>query len=135
MKRIKYSVPEFVYGQNRGEFFRFLDLKGKNLRIGGRHEGEWLYECPRDTPGLGGEEMRRITAALAVVGVIVFMSLSVGAAAADELACMTCKALAQGACLGSGEITRTADWEQRCINEYIAEKCADACQKKSDKDD
>jgi hypothetical protein len=81
--------------------------------------------------------MRRITAMLAVVvGAIVFMSLSqVGSAAADELACMTCKALAQGACLGSCEINRNADWERRCINEYISEKCADACQKKSDKDD
>jgi hypothetical protein len=81
--------------------------------------------------------MRRIPAAWAVIiGVIVFMNLSqVGSAAADEIACMTCKALAQGACLGSGEMTRNADWERRCINEYISEKCADACQKKSDKDD
>jgi hypothetical protein len=81
--------------------------------------------------------MRRITAVLAVVvGVIVFMNLSqVSGALADELACMTCKALAQGSCFGSGEITRNPDWERRCINEYISEKCADACQKKSDKDD
>ena len=96
-----------------------------------------MKPTPERYSGLGGGEMGRITAALAVVvGAIVFMNLSqVGSAAADELACMTCKALAQGACLGSGETGRTAGWEQRCINEYISEKCADACQKKSDKDD
>ena len=44
LKRIKYSVPEFVHGQNRGEFFRLLDLRRKSLRMGGRHEGQWLYE-------------------------------------------------------------------------------------------
>jgi hypothetical protein len=81
--------------------------------------------------------MRRIIVALAVVaGAIVFMNLSqVGSAVADELACMACKAQAQGACFGSSEVGRTTAWQLRCISEYIAEKCIDACQKKSDKDD
>jgi hypothetical protein len=81
--------------------------------------------------------MRRIIVALAVVaGAIVFLNLSqVGSAVADEVACMACKAQAQGACLGSSGDGRTTAWELRCISEYIAEKCIDACQKKSDKDD
>jgi len=69
-----------------------------------------------------------------IVGVTVVMNLSeVGSALADEVACMACKAQAQGFCYGSGTDSRTSDWQLRCLSRYIAENCTDACEQKSRK--
>ncbi len=81
----------------------------------------------------GERKMRKVMLTLAmVVGVIALMNLSqVGSAFADEVDCMACKAQVQGYCFGSSEGGRTKVWELQCMSEYIAQKCADACQSKS----